>query len=138
MTPELLGEIPRLIEPIMKHFRRVRVESCKGNKQGPYIVVRNESVSKKLTLSHEKISYPMIPVAENIIFLAQWFATTTGKNATVAFPAPGDFVICFRQETQGEVVVLYKVDVAGVSAAVDECKELEDPPNVTSLQILSG
>jgi hypothetical protein len=83
------------------------------------------------------VSYPTIPVAENIIFLAQWFATCTGPVATVAFPAALDFAVYFRQEHDTDVVVLRRVDAAGVSAAVRHCRALEQPENVAVLQVLT-
>jgi hypothetical protein len=136
IAPDVLSQIPKVLTQLQRLIKDVRVETCKGRKTGPYIVVRNESAERRLMLSHDNVSYPLIPVAENTIFLAQWFAASTARVATVAFPMSGDFVVYFKEDGTKEVVVLYKVVVGGVSAAVRECRMLaEEPQNIMALKV---
>jgi hypothetical protein len=75
-------------------------------------------------LRHEKLADPVIPIAENTIFLAQWFATTIGPSSTVAFKGPAGFSVCFQEKPDRETVVMVKTESTGVSATIRECQQL--------------
>jgi hypothetical protein len=85
VTPDVLKQIPSIIEPLIEASRHIRIEIRMGLKQRTYIVVNNERALTKLPLSKDLMSDRMTPIAENEMCLAQWFATWTDKRATVAF-----------------------------------------------------
>jgi hypothetical protein len=108
-------------------FTRAPVDVAEaGTKAKSYIVLQNVRPEKRLMLRHEKLADPVIPIAENTIFLAQWFATTIGPRSAVTFKGPGGFSVYFQEEPDKETVVMVKTESTGASATIRECRQLNE------------
>lgn len=129
-TPTLLMDIPPILAELQDKFKNFHIESAQGKKPGPYVVLKNHKQEKSLQLSNEKLSDPSILVAENSIFLGQWFASNVASSASVAFPGPMDYSIYFRTSVSDETVVMCKDPCKDISKRIENCKELEKPENV--------
>jgi hypothetical protein len=130
VTPELLQKLPAQLGALTRLFALApspAVVGETGAKAKSYIVLQNERPEKRLMLRHEKLADPVIPIAENTIFLAQWFATTIGPSSAVAFRAPYGFSVYFKEEPDRETVVMVKTESTEVSAAICDCTQLIPP-----------
>ncbi|OHS99088.1 hypothetical protein TRFO_34576 [Tritrichomonas foetus] len=132
-SPKLLAAVPPLLKPLRKHCEKLKLETRSGKKSGPYVVLKNLPQEKMLTLSHEKLSDPTIPIAENMIFQAHLFATNVAQQkSSIVFPGPSGlgYYVCLRKTIAEEVVVMCQNDTKEVTRAISAGHELERQENV--------
>ncbi|KAK8890963.1 hypothetical protein M9Y10_028164 [Tritrichomonas musculus] len=132
----LLDRIPASLTPLRQLFRRVKLETKNGRKNGPYIVLENQSIQKFLFLTHEKLSDPFIPIAEKKIIQAHLFASNFSPLVTIVFPGAG-YYIYFRRRGNDESLVICLNESKEVTQALKNSSELLIPENVKRPQIIS-
>jgi hypothetical protein len=135
ISPEMLKLIPKALGPLRKYIGDLTVRTTKGGKSGPYVVVKNFPEQKALEVCREKLSDQVIPVAENAIFMAHTFGKAIGGHGTVAVPVSQEFYVYFREDKDQELVVLRRNDGGGVSGSIQKALELENPENLSTIEI---
>lgn len=133
-TLTLLDRIPPHLAPLQQIFRKFVLETKNGKKNGPYIVLKNQFLTKSLFLTHEKITDSFIPIAERMIIQAHLFASTYSPYVTIVFPGINCYIF-YQKGREGEAVVISINESKEVTQFLKNSKELLVPENIKRPQI---